>query len=132
DAFENYWNAAPGTFGDTSSAQWADLGLPRVDARVAFSPHSASNALLAAIADDMGQHTTSSLFYSLAFLYQTPGPILDAIKKVSEDDTIFVYGISDKKVGGINLQKPDGNVAPVNPSALQKNIPEPFKSEPTG
>ena len=29
------------------------------------------------------------------------------------------------------MQKPDGNVAPVYPAALGKNVPEPFKSEPT-
>ena len=29
------------------------------------------------------------------------------------------------------MQKPDGNVSPVFPSALGKNAPEPFKSEPT-
>jgi hypothetical protein len=45
------------------------------------------------------------LFYSLAFLHQTPGPIREAIKKVTQDK-IFVYGVSDKKVGGIDLQKP--------------------------
>ena len=70
--------------------------------------------------------------HSLAFLYQTKGPIRDAIRKVTRSKNVFVYGISDKKVGGIALQKPDGNVAPVNPSALSKNIPEPFKKEPTG
>lgn len=42
-------------------------------------------------------------------------------------------GISDRKVGGLDLQKPDGNVAPVFPAALNpKTTPEPFKSEPTG
>src|SRR5262249_28128950 len=76
--------------------------------------------------------TTSSLFYSLAFLYQTPGRILDAIKKVTADNNLFVYGISDHPVGGLDLQKPDGNVKPVSPAALTGNVPEPFKSEPTG
>ncbi len=88
---------------------------------------------MAKIAADIGENTTSSLFYSLAFLYQTPGPIRDAIEKVTKSDDIFVYGISDRKVGGgLDLQKPDGNVSPVRPSALTKNVPEPFKSEPTG
>jgi thioredoxin reductase len=31
-----------------------------------------------------------------------------------------VYGISDRKVGGLDLQKPDGNVSPVFPAALMK------------
>ena len=133
DAFDNYWNHdnADG-FDNTASAEWITLGLTGINARVAFSPHAAVNAKLAAIADDIGNKTTSNLFYSLAFLYQTPGPILDAIKKVTQDDSIFVYGISDRKVGGLDVQKPDGNVAPVYPAALGKNVPEPFKSEPTG
>ena len=99
---------------------------------MAFSPHAKSNALLKSVADDFGNNTTSSLLYSLAFLYQTPGVILDAINEVTNADAIFVYGISDRKVGGIALQKPDGNVAPVFPAALTKNVPEPFSAEPTG
>ncbi len=131
-AFDAYWSQAPKTFGDTPSAEWIDLLLDGIDAKVAFSPHSSSNALLGQIADDIGNNTGSSLFYSLAFLYQTKGPILDAIKKVSENDDLFVYGISDRKVGGIDLQKPNGNVSPVFPSALTKNVPPPFSKEPTG
>jgi phosphatidylserine/phosphatidylglycerophosphate/cardiolipin synthase-like enzyme len=131
-AFDAYWSQAPKTFGDTPSAEWIDLLLDGIDAKVAFSPHSSSNALLGQIADDIGNNTGSSLFYSLAFLYQTPGPILEAIKKVSERDDLFVYGISDRKVGGLDLQKPDGNVSPVFPSALTKNVPPPFSAEPTG
>jgi phosphatidylserine/phosphatidylglycerophosphate/cardiolipin synthase-like enzyme len=133
-AFDHYWdNGTPAAFGDTSSAKWTNVGLTGINARVAFSPHDTSNALLQSIADDIGKKTTSCLFYSLAFLYQTPGAILNAIKKVSNDKSIFVYGVSDRKVGGLDLQTPDGNVSPVFPSALTgKTVPEPFKSEPTG
>ena len=131
-AFENYWTKTPGQFGGTPSTAWSNLGLIGIDARVAFSPHSASNALLQTIADDIGKTTTSNLLYSLAFLYQTPGPILDAITTVSNDQYVFVYGISDRKVGGLDLQKPNGNVSPVYPAALSKNVPQPFASEPTG
>lgn len=130
-AFEHYWLQAPKTFGSTASAEWSNLGLSGIDARVAFSPHGPSNTLLQVIADDIGEKTTSSLFFSLAFLYQTPGPVLDAIKKVSKSDDIFVYGISDRKVGGLDLQKPNGNVSPVFPAALTKNVPQPFCEEPT-
>jgi phosphatidylserine/phosphatidylglycerophosphate/cardiolipin synthase-like enzyme len=132
-AFENYWNNdSPAGFGATGSAKWVSLGLG-INAKVAFSPHAKENALLASVADDISTKTTSSLFYSLAFLYQTPGVMQDAIKKVSTSKKIFVYGISDRKVGGLDLQQPDGNVSPVFPSALAKdNLPEPFKSEPTG
>jgi len=132
-AFEDYWNnQTPAKFANTASALWTSLGLDGINAKVAFSPHSAANALLQSIAHDIGSTTKSSLFYSLAFLYQTPGVMLDAIKKASENSKLFVYGISDRKIGGIDLQKPDGNVLPVFPSALKKNLPEPFKSEPTG
>jgi hypothetical protein len=130
-AFENYWAGTPKTFGDTASAEWTDLGLG-INARVAFSPHSPSNALLATIAGDIGDHTTSSLLFSLAFLYQTPGPVLTSIQDVSKRDDVFVYGISDRKVGGFDFLKPDGNVAPVYPSQLGKNMPPPFSQEPTG
>jgi phosphatidylserine/phosphatidylglycerophosphate/cardiolipin synthase-like enzyme len=131
-AFEAYWQGPPRAFRDTASAKWTDLGLQGIDARVAFSPHSASNALLATIADDIDKHTTSSLLFSLAFLYQTPGPVLTAIQDVTARDDVFVYGISDRKVGGFDFVKPDGNVAPVYPSQLRKGIPPPFSAEPTG
>jgi len=58
--------------------------------------------------------------------------VLDAIKAVTADKNIFVYGISDKKVGGLDVQDPSGNVAPVFAAELGANVPEPFKSEPTG
>jgi len=130
-AFDNYFDNAD-TFSDTDSADLTDLGLENIDAHVAFSPHAGQNKLLKKIGDDIRDHTTSCLFYSLAFLSITPGVIKDAIKKVTRQTDIFVYGISDKKTGGIDLQKPDGNVAPVFASALDKAIPAPFSKEPTG
>jgi hypothetical protein len=118
-AFDDYWShETPATFGATASAKWTTLGFTGINARVSFSPHVASNALLQTVADDIRQKTTSCLFYSLAFLYQTPGVMQDAIRKVSKESKIFVYGISDRKVGGLDLQKPNGNVSPVFPSAL--------------
>lgn len=131
-AFADYWSQKPARFGETTSAQWRNLGLAGIDASVTFSPHSTSNALLKTIATDIGEKTTSCLFFSLAFLYQTPGPILEAISSVSGNADIFVYGISDRKVGGLDLQKPGGNVSPVFPAALVKNVPAPFSAEPTG
>jgi hypothetical protein len=131
-AFEDYWSREPGDFGDAQAAKWASLGLDGIDARVAFSPHASANALLATIATDIASNTSSCLFFSLAFLYQTPGPILDAIKGALNNEEIFVYGISDRKLGGLDLQKPDGNVAPVFPAALTKTVPVPFSKEPTG
>ncbi|MGC4080926.1 MAG: phospholipase D-like domain-containing protein [Vicinamibacterales bacterium] len=132
-AFDAYWASnSASAFGATTSAAWTDVNPGNVSLRVAFSPHSKANALLASIAADIAT-TKSSLFYSLAFLYQTPGPVRDAIEKVTLDDSRFVYGISDRKVGGgLDIQKPSGNRAPVYPAALTGKLPEPFKSEPTG
>jgi hypothetical protein len=129
-AFDNYFNNE-GTFEDTGSAKLTGLGLTNIDAKVAFSPHSAANALLETIGEDIGQ-TTSCLFYSLAFLSITPGIIKESLKEISKKAGIFVYGIADKKVGGIDLQMPNGNIAPVFASALDKNIPPPFSREPVG
>ena len=130
-AFESYHS--PGTVADFSgsaSAAWQAIGLKGVDAKVAFSPHSSANSVLAGIGQDIAS-TTSSLFYSLAFLAQTPGVVKDAITQVSRSSR-FVYGMADRAVGGIVLNTPDGNVAPVFPAALTKNLPLPFKAEPTG
>jgi hypothetical protein len=134
-AFDSYFTPGKNNdvagFGAKPSADWNDLGLAGIDAKVAFSPHNAANAKLGEIADDI-KSTTSSLLYSLAFLYESPGVVLDAIKTVTADNNIFVYGISDKKVGGLEVQNPSGNVAPVFAAELGANVPEPFKSEPSG
>jgi hypothetical protein len=134
-AFDSYFtpdkNNDVAGFGAKPSAGWNDLGLAGIDAKVAFSPHSAANAKLGEIAADI-KSTTSSLLYSLAFLYESPGVVLDAIKAVTTGNNIFVYGISDKHVGGLDVQDPSGNVAPVFAAELGADVPEPFKSEPTG
>jgi phosphatidylserine/phosphatidylglycerophosphate/cardiolipin synthase-like enzyme len=132
-AFDNLWASPnnPAGFDDTSSAGWNDLGLSELDAKVTFSPHSSTNAVLNDLGIDIAS-TQSSLFYSLAFLYETPGPILTAIEKVTGNNTIFVYGLSDKSVGGLEVQRPDGNPPLVFPGALLSNVPPPFKQEATG
>jgi hypothetical protein len=68
-AFEDYWSQPSNAFGNTSSAEWSKIDLKGIDAQVTFSPHGSSNVMLQAIADDISKKTTSSLFFSLAFLY---------------------------------------------------------------
>jgi hypothetical protein len=132
EAFASYWNNdSVAGFGTLDSTRWRDLGLAGLDARVTFSPHAAANARLGSVAADLSS-ATSSVFYSLAFINQTNGAVRDAIKLVTEKPSVFVYGMADRRIGGINLQSPDGNVQPVRPEALTANLPEPFKSEPTG
>ncbi len=73
------------------------------------------------------------MLYSLAFMANTEGPVREAITNVTEDERIFVYGMADHQIRGIEIQTPGGNVLPVRPEALAgKNVPEPFKSEPSG
>jgi len=133
DAFDNYWNhETPGTFGKTPSAVWNPIDLPGIDAQIAFSPHLKKNALVPSIASDMAERTTSSLLFSLAFLYMTPGPIKNAVKQLQDENRIFSYGISDAGVKGLELTKPDGTVSVIGTAALKKNLPEPFKTETSG
>jgi phosphatidylserine/phosphatidylglycerophosphate/cardiolipin synthase-like enzyme len=131
-AFEDYrGNDNQAGFGETDSASaWQDLGVAGVDAKVTFSPHSENNSVLNDIAKDVLK-AKSSLLYSLAFLAQTKGSIREAVTKVTESP-VFTYGMADRQIGGIKLETPDGNVYPVFPQALSKNLPEPFRSEPTG
>ncbi|NML34154.1 phospholipase D-like domain-containing protein [Paraburkholderia antibiotica] len=131
-AFEQYWNHPAGEFGESVSASQAVIDLASLKPLVAFSPHSASNAQLELVANDMRTGTSSSMLFSLAFIYQTGGAVRDAVKALVEDNEIFVYGISDQKVGGLDIQQTNGNMAPVYPAALTQHVPEPFKAEVTG
>jgi len=133
DAFDAYWAHDDAAGFETSDAtELKSIGLAGIDAQVAFSPHGSDTALLTRIGDDISEKTTSSLLYSLAFLAQTEGAVRDAIKKVTEDDSIFVYGMADKEVGGLDLHQPDGNPAPVFPAQLVGDLPEPFRTESAG
>lgn len=133
EAFENLWNSPNKTVGfrDTDSAVWNDLKLANCNAKVTFSPHSTANAALADVGTDI-KSTKSTLFYSLAFLSQTKGPVRDAIAEVVPKD-IFVYGLADKQVGGLEIQLPNGN-APVvfPPKKLNEHLPPPFHDEAAG
>jgi len=130
-AFEAYFSHKSQFRSRPESAGWIPLNLAGIDAQVAFSPHSDAHAMLGAIADDI-RTAKKSVFYSLAFLYQTPGSIMNAISAVTNDDSIFVYGISDKRVGGIVLHKDAANPVPIAPASLvDGKTPFPFSVEPS-
>jgi len=129
---------SPSGFAGTPSAEMVDLNLPGVQVSLAFSPHNSHNTCLQNIANDINT-TQSSLMFSLAFLYQAPGPIYDSIYKVTNTAGMFVYGISDKAVqgqkgksDGLDFQAPDGNPPVAFPATLVGKVPEPFKSEYSG
>ncbi len=132
-AFDDYWNnGSVAPFAQTASAGWNDLGLAGIDAKVTFSPRAAKKAVLASIADDIRTNTKSSLFYSLAFLYQTPGAVVKALEKLQKDDKILSFGVSDHEVAVLRLKKPSGLVRLVYPATLGKALPPPFKPELSG
>ena len=135
EAFENFWSAGEDNdvekFRETKSAGWQSLGLADIDAKVTFSPHNSDNSVLQSIGDDVDT-AESSLFYSLAFLAQTGGPIREAVTKITKNNRIFVYGMADKPLGGITLKKDDSNPKPVSPAIIDKNIPAPFNKESSG
>lgn len=118
EAFDNYWDHPNDTDGfyKTASSQWTDLGLG-IDAKVTFSPHSSREGTLEGIAADI-KACESSLFYSLAFLYETPGVIRSAIEKKMGQKGVMVYGLSDKSVGGLDARK-NGNPPVAYPEELE-------------
>jgi hypothetical protein len=63
---------------------------------------------------------TSSLLHSLAFLYETLGVVLNAVEAVTANNNIFVYGISDGKVGGLKVRD---RAAMLHPSMRKRSPP---------
>ncbi len=138
EAFEAYFHAGnAGQFrASPSAAGWLDLGLPGVDAKVAFSPHSEANGLLDEIGADIDS-AESSVFFSLAFLGQTTkGAIGPALGRALERPPMHVMGIADARVEAGNLGlivlTPDNRRKVVRAAALTGNVPPPFLTEPSG
>ena len=137
-AFDSYFAARRAAdFEDSvSSAGWLDLGLPGVDAKVAFSPHSPANGHLDEIGADIDL-AGSSVLFSLAFLGQTTkGPIGPALGRALEKPEVHVMGIADARVKagnlGLTVLTPDNRRKIVRSAALTGNVPPPFLTEPSG
>ncbi|NHZ89597.1 phospholipase [Massilia sp. CCM 8733] len=133
NAFMAYWSPDDDVnrVRTSQSAGWSDLGLPSVQAAVTFSPHGSDNKVLDTVARYVGAHTKSNVLFALAFLYQTDGAMRDAISSLTDNENVFVYGMSDKKTG-INLQMANGHMAIVQPAVLADDVPEPFAREIAG
>lgn len=136
-AFDDYFAASgpTGFTGAESSRKWFSLGLDSVDAQVAFSPHGQQSAALDSIADDIDK-AKSSVFFSLAFLYQTGKPVGPAIGRAMKKKDIFALGVSDKAAGakalGLTVLSPDDRRRSIGADALLGDVPPPFNEEPTG
>lgn len=130
EAFDSYWGATTQSFAASPAADWRPLQVAGLDAEISMCPHNAAHSTQKGIADAI-DGATSSLFYSLAFLYQTSGNVTEAIERAINRADLFIYGISDKKTGFV-LQSPDGNPLPVSAASLKAGMPEPFRSEAAG
>jgi hypothetical protein len=138
DAFETYFTAKNGGAfrKSASSANWFDLGLEGIDAKVAFSPHNDEHGKLEEIAADIDA-AQSSVFFSLAFLGQmTKGPIGPALGRALERPDVHVMGIADGRIRegnlGLDVLTPDNKRRLVRPEALTRDVPPPFSTEPSG
>lgn len=137
-AFEVYFAAkrADDFRASQSSADWIDLGLQGIDAKVAFSPHSEVNGRLDEIGADIDT-AQSSVLFSLAFLGQTTrGPIGPALGRALTRPQVHVMGIADAEVRagnlGLAVLTPDNRRKVVRAAALTGNVPPPFLTEPSG
>ncbi|MGH9703569.1 MAG: phospholipase D-like domain-containing protein, partial [Candidatus Acidiferrales bacterium] len=116
---------------DPLATQWNLVPVPgNPPVRFCFSPHVFWELSLKPVGAAIDQ-ATSSVFFAIAFLYQTTtGAIRSAIDRLMIR-TIFSYGISDK-VSSLEVTKPDGSIGIVDFEYLSKHAPEPFKTEWSG
>ena len=137
-AFDDYVTAAgAGAFrASRTAATFLSLGIPGLDARVGFSPHTPKNGLLAAVGTDIAK-AKSCVLFSLAFLGQTTkGPIGPALGKQIKSTRVHTLGIADARVEagnlGVTVLSPDNQRRIVRSSALTQHVPAPFATEPSG
>lgn len=129
-AFDAYWGGTTASFSKSAAADWRSLGVSGLDANISMSPHSSTHSTQKSIAAEIDR-AKGSLFYSLAFLSQTKGPVTEAIKHAAARADLFVYGMADKPTG-FSLMQPGGNPVTMSPASLGAGLPEPFRSEAKG
>lgn len=133
--FSQYFDLAFANSPDfTSNAlftKWQPLHLSgKSNLQLCFAPHTTADLSLDPIGQAINQ-ATSSVFFAIAFLYETKS---GAVRKSIDDlmkSNVFCYGISDK-TSSLEITKPDGSVALVPFSYLAKNAPPPFSEEWSG
>jgi phosphatidylserine/phosphatidylglycerophosphate/cardiolipin synthase-like enzyme len=113
------------------STQWYLVNVPgKPKAHFCFSPHADAGLSLNPLGAAIDQ-ATSSVFFSIAFLYQTKsGATREAVDRLMKKD-VFSYGISDKQ-GGLVVRKPDGSFGIVDFNYLKTIVPMPFAAEWSG
>src|SRR5262249_21911033 len=129
--FELAFQNPAGFAKDPISTQWHLVQVPgKPPVHFCFSPHADTDLSLNPLGAAIDQ-ATSSVFFSIAFLYQTKsGAVRTAIDRLMKK-SVFSYGISDKR-GGRALKKPDGSFGIVDFNYLAGITPMPFKAEWSG
>lgn len=117
--------------GNPISQQWHTVSMAgKPTLKFCFSPHANSNLSMLPVGKAISG-AKSSVFFSIAFLYQTKsGPVRTAIDKLMKSKT-FSYGISDR-IGSLEVYKPNGDIGLVDFDYLKKNAPAPFNQEWSG
>jgi PLD-like domain len=124
-AFELAFQNPTGFGKDPISTKWHLVQVPdKPSVHFCFSPHADTGLSLSPLGAAIDQ-ATSSVFFSIAFLYQTKsGPTREAIDRLMNKN-VFSYGISDKQ-GGLAVKKPDGTFGIVDFNYLSGITPMPF------
>jgi len=138
--FEEYFNLTFANAGkpaqkwyesEAMSQKWLPVtvaGKPSL--KFCFSPHKDTGLSMNPVGQAIAG-AKSSVFFSIAFLYQTKsGPVRQAIDKLMKSN-VFSYGISDKP-GKLQLFKPDKSMGLVDFAFLAKVTPAPFNKEWSG
>jgi phosphatidylserine/phosphatidylglycerophosphate/cardiolipin synthase-like enzyme len=130
-AFELAFQNPSGFAKDPISTQWHVVNIAgKPPVQFCFSPHANTDLSLDPIGTAVEQ-ATSSVFFSIAFLYQTKaGAVRKAIDGLM-NKPLFSYGISDK-TGALTVKKPDGSFGIVDFNYLAGITPMPFKAEWSG
>jgi phosphatidylserine/phosphatidylglycerophosphate/cardiolipin synthase-like enzyme len=131
-AFDNAGKPAKKWFeNDPLSQKWMPItvaGKPPL--KFCFSPHEDSDLSMNPVGQAIAG-AKSSVFFAIAFLYQTKsGPVRKAVDKLMKSN-VFSYGISDKP-GKLQVFKPDKSIGLVDFAYLAKTAPPPFNTEWSG
>ncbi len=130
-AFDLAFQNPAGFTKDPISTQWHLVQVPgKPPVHFCFSPRSDTDLSLNPLGAAIDQ-ATSSVFFSIAFLYQTKaGAVRKAVDRLMQKK-VFSYGISDKK-SSLTVKKPDGSLGIVDFNYLAGITPMPFKAEWSG
>jgi hypothetical protein len=117
------------------ATQWFEKKVSNAGTyRFCFSPHSDPALSMGPVASAVGK-ARKSVFYAIAFRGAQTGPADIALNKI-DSNKLLVMGVADKPgkkgTGKTVVKLPGRGPQALQPAALGKHLPEPFKSEWSG